>query len=156
MAFCPLSGRGSRHLQHLQKEEKDPGPLQLPVGDKRLPEPLVSVSPRLVSLLSRPLKASAPSFGQYFLPPICPFPSLDISLSPFFVLSYLCPLLFLCHIFPRESECPAATASILSAYETCSFWATMAHLGWWQTEVGEARLIPCRCWSRVLSLKRDF
>ena len=50
------------------------------MGVKRPPEPLVWVSPSLVSLPSWPLKTSVPWFRQCFPSPFYPFPSPDISL----------------------------------------------------------------------------
>lgn len=90
---CPLLGRG-------------PGPLwdhgmQLPMGDKRPPEPFVSAPPRLKAAFLA-LGASMPHSGNASPSPLS-FPSPEISLS----LSY-----------PPKSGHRAATASLLSACET--------------------------------------
>ena len=70
-------------------------------------------------------------------PPPCPSPSPEISLL---LLSLSSPLSF------PDSECWAATASLLSAPATCSLWLPTAHLDTRQAGVGEARLTPCRHW----------
>ena len=123
---------------------------RFPVRDKRPPEPLVSASASLVSLLSWPLGVSVPSFRQCFPPPLVPFPS-PLSLSPLFlslswnlstslsVLSSLCPLLLLSY--------PSKTVDVRQLQHHFSqlvrpapFWLTMAQLDGWQAEVGEACL----------------
>ena len=101
-----------------------------PMCEQQPPEPLVSASPRLVSLPFWPLWASIPSFRyQYphsgnaslhslsFFPhhfpfPLCPFPSPDIALL---LLSLSSPTSLLSF---REGGSQAATASFFSAWDT--------------------------------------
>ena len=49
-----------------------------------------------------------------------------------------------------------ATASLLSACETCSLWLAMAHLDGWQAEGREIHLIPGRPSSRGLPTDQRF
>ena len=104
-----------------------------PVGDKRPPEPLVSVSPRLLSLPFWPLAASEPTFRQLWpLPFVLSsslffFSPLSLSLSWNLLLSPLLSLSPLASIFSIwESGHWATTASLLSACETCTFWPAVS------------------------------
>lgn len=110
-----------------ERMQSPPGHKTVPMGDKGLPESLIfSVTTFSKSAFWVPEGLST-SFRWHFPLPFVLFPLL-IPLSLCF--SFLCPYLFHYHILPRNSECTVVTAPLPSLCETCSFWATIAHLGW--------------------------